>query len=243
MQRATAKGLLESFEKEQIMATAYLFREIFVITGPLSTYLQSVKVDLGKALAMVNGCVSQLQRLRSDPDEIIRICENECNNVKWHETRVRHRKMMDAEMATNEPEATAHAQWKRETLHVAVDIVINSLRNRFEKNRPLLESLALFPPSGFVNLIENFQNSRDLTAHISSFCSAYGIDPSQCAEELFTFALSFSKFNRSLFDYPKQRKEYFYDLDDCDSEEESYGDNEHVTSQVMMMMMMIIQTE
>ena len=66
-----------------------------------------------------------------------------------------------------------------------------------------------------------------LTAHISSFCSAYGIDPSQCAEELFTFAPSFSKFNRSLFNYPKQRKEYFYDLDDSDSEEESYDDNEH----------------
>ena len=227
MQRATAKGLLESFEKEQIMATAYLFREIFVITGPLSRYLQSVNVDLGKALAMVDGCLSRLQTLRSDPDKIIRICENECNEVKWHETRVRHRRMMDGEMASDEPEATAYAQWKRETFHVAVDTVINSMRNRFEKNRPLLESLAMFSPSGFVELIENFQNSRDLTAHISSFCSAYGIDPSQCAEELFTFAPSFSKFNRSLFDYPKQRKEYFYDLDDSDSEEESYDDNEH----------------
>ena len=85
----------------------------------------------------------------------------------------------------------------------------------------------MFSPSGFVELIKNFQNSPDLTAHISSFCSAYGIDPSQCAEELFTFAPSFSKFNRSLFDYPKQRKEYFYDLDDSDFEEESYDDNDH----------------
>ena len=177
MQRATAKGLLESFEKEQLMATAYLFRETFVITGPLSRYLQSVNVDLGNALAMVNGCLSRLQRLRSDPDEIIRICENECNKVKWNETRVRHRKM-----ASDEPEATAYAQWKRETFHVAVDTIINSMRNRFEKNRPLLEALAMFSPSGFVELIENFQNSRDLTAHISSFCSAYGIDPSQCSE-------------------------------------------------------------
>ena len=139
----------------------------------------------------------------------------------------RHRKMMDGEMASDEPEATAYAQWKRETFHVAVDTVINSMRNHFEKNRPLLESLAMFSPSGFVELIENFQNSRDLTAHISSFCSAYGIDPSQCAEELFTVAPLFSKFKRSLFDYPKQRKEYFYDLDDSDSEEESYDDNEH----------------
>ena len=54
MQRATAKGLLELFEKEQIMATAYLFHEFFMITAPLSRYLQNVNVDLGKALAMVD---------------------------------------------------------------------------------------------------------------------------------------------------------------------------------------------
>lgn len=51
-QRATAEGLLASFQTKQFMATAYLFREIFVITGPLSRYLQNVNVDLGKALAM-----------------------------------------------------------------------------------------------------------------------------------------------------------------------------------------------
>ena len=138
---------------------------------------------------MVDGCLSRLQRLRSDPDEIIRICENECNKVKWNETRVRHQKMMDGEMASDEPEATAYAQWKRETFHVGVNTVIISMRNRFQKNRPLLESLAVFSPSCFVQLIENFQSSRALTAHITSFFSAYGIDPSQCAEELFTFAL------------------------------------------------------
>ena len=69
MQRATAEGLLESFEKKQIFATAYLFREILVSTGPLSGYLQSVNVDLGKALAMIDSCLSRLQRLRNDPDE------------------------------------------------------------------------------------------------------------------------------------------------------------------------------
>ena len=96
------------------MATAYLFCEIFVITGPLSRYLQSVNVDLGKALAMVDSCLSRLQKLRRDPDVIIGICENECNEVKWNETRARRRKMMDDEMASDEPEATVCAQWKRE---------------------------------------------------------------------------------------------------------------------------------
>ena len=234
MQRATAEGLLESFEKKQILATAYLFREIFVITGPLSRYLQSVNVDLGKALAMIDSCLSRLQRLRNDPDEIIKTCENECHQAKWKETRVRRRRVMDGEIASDEPETTPIAQWKRETFHVAVDTVINSMRNRFEKNRPLLQSLAMFSPSGFAELTETFQNARDMIAGISSFCTTYGIDPSRCAEELFTFAPSFSKFNRSLFDFPKElkdRREYFNDLGDSDSEEECYDDNDHDDSE------------
>ena len=177
-----------------------------MITGPLSRYLQSVNVDLGKALAMID--------------------------VIWKETRVRRRRVMDGEIASDEPETTPIAQWKRETFHVAVDTVINSMRNRFEKNRPLLQSLAMFPPSGFAKLTETFQNARNMIAGISSFCTTYGIDPSRCAEELFTFAPSFSKFNRSLFDFPKElkdRKEYFHDLGDSDSEEEEecYDDNDH----------------
>ena len=85
----------------------------------------------------------------------------------------------------------------------------------------------MFSPSGFAEQTETFQNSRDLIASISSFCRTYGIDPSRCAEELFTFAPSFPKFNRSFFDFPKERKEYFHDLGDSDSEEECYDDNDH----------------
>jgi hypothetical protein len=69
---------------------------------------------------------------------------------------------MDGEIARDEPEATPLVHWKREIFHVAVGTVINSMRNRFEKNRPLLQSRAMFSPSGFPELVENFQNASDL---------------------------------------------------------------------------------
>ena len=90
-----------------------------------------------------------------------------------------------------------------------------------------MQSLALFSPSGFPELVENFQNALDLEASITSFCTTYHIDPSRCVEELFTFAPSFSKFNRSLFVFPKERKEDFDDVDGSDSEEEYYDENNH----------------
>ena len=55
----------------------------------------------------------------------------------------------------------------------------------------------------------------------------FRIDPSRCAEELFTFAPSFSKFNHSLFIFPKERKEDFHDIDGSDSEEEYYDENDN----------------
>jgi hypothetical protein len=50
-----------------------------------------------------------------------------------------------------------------------------------------------------------------LEASITSFCTTYGIDSSRCAEELSTFAPSFSKFNRFFLFFPKkERKEGFH---------------------------------
>jgi hypothetical protein len=115
-----------------------------------------------------------------------------------------------------------------ESFHVAVDTVFNSMRNRIEKNRPLLQSLAMFSANGFPEPVENFQNARDLEASTTSFCTTYRI---YCAEELFTFALSFSKFNRFLFVFLKERKEAFHNVDGSDSEEEYY----------MMRMIIMIQ--
>ena len=50
----------------------------------------------------------QLQRLRSNLDEIIRIRKNECGRVERKESRVRRTRVTDGEIAGNEPK-TLHA--------------------------------------------------------------------------------------------------------------------------------------
>ena len=74
--RATAEAIRLSFETKQVLATAYLFRNVFAITGPLSRYLQSVNVDLGKAMGMIDSALQQLQRLRDEPDKVIQMTES-----------------------------------------------------------------------------------------------------------------------------------------------------------------------
>ena len=87
-QRAVATGLRQSFLRKNIVATACLFKEIFIITGPLNKYLQSIDMDLGKANALVSGALDQLQRLRDEPDRIIEQV-NKFNNCEWDNERRR----------------------------------------------------------------------------------------------------------------------------------------------------------
>ncbi len=94
-QRPTTEGLLASFQSRQITATACLFREIFAITGRLSRYLQSVSVDFGNALRMVDSAVLQLQEMRKIPDKIIEQATEEFEGAEWRVTRICRRRMMD----------------------------------------------------------------------------------------------------------------------------------------------------
>ena len=47
------------------MATAFLFRELFAVTGPVSRYLQTVDIDLSKAVPMINSSITSLQKMRN----------------------------------------------------------------------------------------------------------------------------------------------------------------------------------
>ena len=152
--RKTSIGLLRQIQTKQFLATAYLFREIFASTGRLSRYLQRVDVDFGKALGMVESAIDELNELRKEPERIIRYVEqkHDSPSVTWQQPRIRRRRRMDDENAEDKPAETPEDHWKRNTFYVSVDTILNSLKNRFEKNQPLLQAFSLFAPSRFPQL-------------------------------------------------------------------------------------------
>ena len=62
----TADEMRNLFSTKRFMVSAYLFREIFTMTGPLSRILQGVNIDFGKTLNLLDAALEQLSKLRSD---------------------------------------------------------------------------------------------------------------------------------------------------------------------------------
>ena len=120
--RSVADGLLKTFCTKQFMASAFLFKEIFSFTGPLSRILQGVNIDFGKALVLLDEALANLEAL--SPENVICIADNDFPLVEWEQKRIVRRKKMPGEKAKDSPLKTPEAKWRKDIFRVAVDAVV-----------------------------------------------------------------------------------------------------------------------
>ncbi|KAL5517959.1 hypothetical protein EMCRGX_G003613, partial [Ephydatia muelleri] len=194
--RSEAAGLLSSIQTREFLATAFLFQEIFAKTGPLSRYLQSVNMDYAKALAMIDSVIASLERMRSAPQDIIDIMERsvqDSSSIQWKTTRVSRRMCRNTE--DGEVLETSEESWQRKTFFVALDTIIASMRRRFDKNRSLFETLALFAPGNFTDLVKSGKSAQDLHCNVAKFCDKFQLNSNQCLQELLSFAAVYDRFH------------------------------------------------
>ena len=160
---------------------------------------------------MVESAINELSELRKERERIIKYVEQKHDSpgVTWQESRFRRRRRMDDENAEDEPAETPEDDWKRNTFYVSVDTIINSLKNRFETNQPLLQAFSLFAPSRFPQLVKNFKTAHEV-----------------CADELFNFARSFEKFDCSSVCHQEDDDDSGEDDDYDDDDDDDADDNE-----------------
>ena len=84
----TADDTQNLFSKKKFMTSAYLFWEIFAMTGLLSRILQGVNIDFCKALNFLDAALEQLSKLRSDPQKITHALEENFDGIEWEEKRI-----------------------------------------------------------------------------------------------------------------------------------------------------------
>ena len=93
------------------------------------------------------------------------------------------------------------------------------MKNRFAKNKELLQSYSLFSPSNFSTLVETYKTTEHLEPKLKAFCQNYEIDLVRCAAELLSFASAFPRLNHSLISVEGQR----IDASDVDEDPEETG--------------------
>ena len=90
---------------------------------------------------------------------------------------------------------TPEESWQRKTFFVALDTILASMRRRFDKNRSLFETLAIF-------------------------CDTSHLNTSQCLQELLSFAAVYHRFHTPSSTCPKMDV-----VDDTDSLNDDTGDD------------------
>ena len=104
--RSDATGLPSCINTKQFMATMatmYLFQEIFVVTGPLSRYLQTVNMYLN-ALAMVQSAIDSLRNCASDTIQRIEEATAGFGDIEWKTSCIGRRKEKRSDLAIHAEE-------------------------------------------------------------------------------------------------------------------------------------------
>ncbi len=149
---------------------------------------------------MVDNTIVQLERLRVHPEYVIQLVERnfKAEGVQWKQKRAQRRGRMDGEEAQDQPANTPEEHWTRNTFYVVLDTVLASMKNRFAKNKEILESYSLFSPSNFTTLLETYKTTDHLEPKLQAFCQNYDIDTVRCSAEILSFAAAFPKLKDSV---------------------------------------------
>ena len=96
-------------------------------------------MDLGKDNDLVYRAMSQLQKLRDEPNRVTNEVSNFKNTV-WDTERMRSCRTQDG---------TGEDLWIRKTFYPVLDQIMSSLKRRFEQNKDIFSAMSWFSPKRF----------------------------------------------------------------------------------------------
>lgn len=119
-------------------------RKLFAVTTPLSSYLQSPSLDFVEALCLVDSVQNKLKVLRSEEQFSLLINESKSfasdNNLVetgLKEICIRKIKKMPGELCQDESNTDIQTKFKINFFYYSLDIVYETLENRFRLSRGL----------------------------------------------------------------------------------------------------------
>lgn len=168
--RAKANGFLDFLKRYDTVLTAQVFLRIFSVITPVSKYLQDKNNDISKAASMIINAQKSLNLFCRDFDTVElaanRFYTYASAELERRDSRVeleqqlpvkrqRRVKVMDGEMANDESINDEMKKYEVEVHNRIMDIIINSINERFTKNIAVYRQFACFDPRSFNELLDN----------------------------------------------------------------------------------------
>jgi len=158
--RSKASNFISSFLKYETILIAHMYMKIFQITGPLSRYLQSRKLDLLKCQQMVTSALESLKNIQRSMEDVKRVSDKyiininneiatmaDCFNLTVEEIqsefqikRISKKKKIfnyEKELPILPTNTTPEKKFTTEVYNIVLDTIINSMTTRFVNNNSL----------------------------------------------------------------------------------------------------------
>lgn len=156
------KNIISSFSF--VLILLFFKKKIFLVTIPLSNYLQSKSLDFIDALRLVNYAKTQLENFRCDEEYEKIVTESnqfslahDLHENNFKERRTRKKKRMVDENTEDEVLNSAFINYKINTYFNVLDNIVISFTTRFNSAQEILKDLSLLSPE---RLIE-FANDKE----------------------------------------------------------------------------------
>lgn len=194
----TAKSFLKGLNKFQFVLIMHLMKKIFLITTPLSAYLQAPDMDFIQAIKLVLATKTNLQEMRMDKmygnlfiDSQSFCMKLDLDEKDFHEKRISLKKKMSGEIQNDERSKNVKYCFISEIFNVTLDIVINKITDRYSNAENLFNDISFF---SYENLQNQSKPIPDSFNYICNWLSAFKIDKENLSTEYRLLASNFNKF-------------------------------------------------
>ncbi|CAI6354915.1 unnamed protein product [Macrosiphum euphorbiae] len=170
---SSSRAFLKTISTFKFVLCLIFFKNIFIVTTPLSNYLQCKTIDFFEAIQLVNVAKKKLSEMRSECKYEVFINEVKefanFNNVPekdFKEMRKRTRELLTGETPDDNSNVSSMVQFKIKTYYAALDKITMSLHERFSQSQEILKDLAILNPDRL--MAKDSQNlPSDCFQHIS----------------------------------------------------------------------------
>ncbi|KAL4148352.1 hypothetical protein QTP88_002616 [Uroleucon formosanum] len=241
----TARNLLKLWSKFEVIFTAVIFIDIFSVSSPVSTFLQSRSLNYLTAFNMTKTLLYEIKKRRDNSDQKFNNLHSDVHNfiqkinnalelngndfmIKddfskkcLEKVRVAKKKKMPGELAADErPSLSTENRFKVETYNYILDVMTSSIEKRFISNSELLKDCICLDPKNFKSIKNGLPDNS-----LVKLGELTNIGVHILASELHQFAIQFDAitktFNETMSDIDDQYHDYGSDSEREQSTKES----------------------